>query len=386
MPGKKRHSARPKRRPPLRKRPANAAALDHGKGAEAALRDSEQRLRAIVDTAVDAIITIDDKGTIESANAATERMFGYTQAELLGRNIRILMPEPHRGEHDGYLRRYFATGQATVIGNGRDVLGQRRDGTTVPIHLSVSEVQLRKGRMFTAIIHDFTQRRRLEAEVLKAASEEQRRIGQELHDGVCQNLVGAALGISMLASRLAVGAPAEAEEAERLANLVRQTADQARALSHGLAPLEIAADGLRFALEKLAAQASQMYQIHCEFYGNERIPAHDTAVATHLYRIAQEALNNAIRHGKATNVQVRLLADARESVLTIGDNGTGMPKNPGRGLGLQTMAYRARMIGGSLAIRPAPDRGMMVSCVIPSSCPKTSSKRKTARSGRSRAR
>jgi two-component system, LuxR family, sensor kinase FixL len=332
--------------------------------------ESEQRLRAIVDTAVDAIITIDEGGIIESANASAERVFGYAPEELIGQNVNILMPSPHREAHDGYLRRYITTGEAKIIGTGREVIGQRKDGSKVPIHLSISEVPLTRGRLFTAIIHDISERRRLEKEVLEATAREQERIGRELHDGVCQNLVGTALAVSALAKRLAPDAPAAAERAEQLAAIIRQTATQVRDLSHGLSPLQISAGGLTHGLQELARQITETSGVRCAFAGsNHSEVSYDPATATHLYRIAQEAVNNAVRHAKATTVHVQLDRDERNHTLAIRDNGSGFPRRIGNGLGLQTMAYRARVIGGALSIEPAAGGGTNVRCMFhPNHC------------------
>jgi PAS domain S-box-containing protein len=125
-------------------------------------RDSEQRLRAVVDTAVDGIITIDASGRVESFNPGAERLFGYPAAEVLGRNVSILMPEPDRSRHDGYLRRYLETGETHVIGVGREVTGQRKDGSRIALSLAVSEMRLGARRLFTGILHDLTERKRAE--------------------------------------------------------------------------------------------------------------------------------------------------------------------------------------------------------------------------------
>ncbi len=134
--------------------------------------ENESRLRAILDTAVDAIITIDERGIVENANLAVERLFGYPPAELLGRNVSILMPSPHREQHDEYLARYIRTGEARVIGVGRELEGLRRDGTTFPIELALSEVQADGRRRFTGIVRDITARRQAE----QALRESQARI------------------------------------------------------------------------------------------------------------------------------------------------------------------------------------------------------------------
>jgi len=128
------------------------------KQAEAVLRDSEARTHAILQTAVDGIITIDERGLIDSFNPAAERLFGYTADEVIGQNISILMPSPYREEHDGYIARYLQTGEQKIIGIGREVRARRRDNTTFPIALAVSEMHLDGRRMFTGIVHDLTAR------------------------------------------------------------------------------------------------------------------------------------------------------------------------------------------------------------------------------------
>jgi PAS domain S-box-containing protein len=133
--------------------------------------DSEARTRAVLAAAVDAIITIDEKGIIESLNPASERLFGYTAAEMTGKNVNILMPAPYQGEHDGYLRNYLQTGEKKIIGIGREVVGMRKDGTTFPMDLAVSEVQLEGRRLFTGIVRDITDRKKGEEQLRVIAAE-----------------------------------------------------------------------------------------------------------------------------------------------------------------------------------------------------------------------
>lgn len=135
------------------------------------LQDKEQRMRAILDGAVDAVITIDEHGVIESANPSTERLFGYPVSELAGQNVKMLMPDPFRSEHDGYLQRYLAMGERHVIGIGREVLGKRRDGTTFHADLTVSEVHLNDRRMFTGFVHNISDRKRVEDELKRSNTE-----------------------------------------------------------------------------------------------------------------------------------------------------------------------------------------------------------------------
>jgi PAS domain S-box-containing protein len=141
------------------------------KHAETGLRDREARTHAILQTAVDGIITIDMRGTIESFSPAAERLFGYTADEVIGHNVTRLMPSPYREEHDGYLARYLQTGEPHIIGIGREVRGQRRDGTTFPMALAVSEIDLEGLRLFTGIVHDLSTRVQAE-EALRQARDE----------------------------------------------------------------------------------------------------------------------------------------------------------------------------------------------------------------------
>jgi len=142
--------------------------ITESKTAQRALQESEARLRTIVETAVDAIITINEDGIIESVNSAVERLFGFTQEELMGNSINMLMPEPYDKEHDGFIRRYLQSGEKRIIGIGREVVGKRKDGTVFPITLSVSEFFLGDRRMFTGIIHDISEQKELQEKILQS--------------------------------------------------------------------------------------------------------------------------------------------------------------------------------------------------------------------------
>ena len=129
------------------------------------LAQAEERMRSVVNHVVDGIITIDDRGEVQSFNPAAERIFGYLGSEVIGRNVKMLMPEPYHGEHDGYVANYLDSGQAKIIGIGREVVGRRKDATTFPMDLAVSEFHLGQRRFFTGIVRDITERKRLEQEL-----------------------------------------------------------------------------------------------------------------------------------------------------------------------------------------------------------------------------
>src|SRR6266508_5303510 len=139
------------------------------------LAQAEERMRSVVNHVVDGIISIDDHGTITTFNPAAERIFGYAAAEVVGRNVSILMPEPYHGQHDGYIANYLRTGQAKIIGIGREVVGQRKDGTSFLMDLSISEVRLGDRRLFTGMVRDITERKRAE-EALRESEQRMRAI------------------------------------------------------------------------------------------------------------------------------------------------------------------------------------------------------------------
>src|SRR5688500_12344846 len=228
------------------------------------VHETAERLRAILETAVEGIITIDARGTIESLNPAAERLFGYAAVELIGRNVKVLMPSPYRQEHDGYLANYMRTGHARIIGIGREVVGQRKDGSIFPMDLAVSEVKLRNRRLFTGFVRDITERKRLEQEILEISNREQRRIGQDLHDGLCQELAGIEIMAQVLEQDLK--SKRSAAQANKIATHVRQAISHTRMLARGLSPVEVEANGLMSALNELAKTASALLRIDCHFH------------------------------------------------------------------------------------------------------------------------
>lgn len=339
------------------------------------LGDSEARLRAILETAVEGIITISEQGLIESFNLAAEKMFGYAPAEVTGKNVSLLMPAPHHARHDTYLANYHRTRQARIIGIGREVTGRRKSGEIFPMDLSVSEVKLAGRRIFTGFIRDITERKRLEREILEISEREQRRIGHDLHDGLCQQLAGIELMSQVLAQKLERRSKDAAGRAAEIAKNVRDTIAQTRALARGLSPVALEAEGLRSALHELAENTEKIFRVHCRFQCAPPVPVPDPAVATHLFRMAQEAVSNAVRHAKKVGrITIELKAEPGRIILSVGDDGRGVPpaSTPakGAGMGLRIMQSRAGMIGGALAIGPNPaGTGTVVTLSAPNPVP-----------------
>lgn len=217
----------------------------------------------------------------------------------------------------------------------------------------------------TALI-DVTEVKELQRQVLEISEREQARIGQDLHDGPCQTLTGIAI-LAEVASRELDGANLEiAAQIREIARSVRESADEVRRLAAGMFPVKIERYGLAWALRELAADTSRLSAAQCSFRMAVPIVITDQGAAIHLYRIAQEAISNAVRHGRASEIALELAASAGAVSLTIRDDGDGIPSEPpGGGLGLHTMRYRARMLGGSLEVAEAAPRGTAVVCTFP---------------------
>ena len=335
---------------------------------QAALQASEQRATAVVETAVNAIITIDENCIIESANTATERLFGFKREEIIGLNINVLMPQPYRDRHDSYVLNYLQSGVKRIIGIGREVVGQRKDGSVFPIDLSVGEALLPSGRrIFTGIIRDLTERKALEDKILHISEEEQARIGQDIHDDLCQQL--AAIGcLAKVAQKslLKSGSP-EAQSLEEIVSLITKANMRARETSRGLMPVVLDSGGLMAALEELADSTARAYEIKCDFRYDNPVQVNDNKTSVQLFRIAQEAVSNAVKHGQARRVDIHLARQSGSIVLTVRDDGVGIPEKPGKGtgMGLLTMNHRAQMMGGTIHVSPRPTGGTQVTCSVP---------------------
>ncbi len=335
--------------------------------AGSALRDSAVRLRAILETAVEGIVTIDERGMIESFNPAAERIFGYRAAEVVGKNVSLLMPSPDREQHDAYIARYRRTGRAKIIGIGREVVGRRKNGAVFPMDLSVSEVRLAERRLFTGFVRDITERKRLEKEILETGERERRRIGRDLHDGLCQHLAGIEMMSQALAQKLAPRSPGAARHAGEIAKNVRDAIGQTRALARGLSPVTLESGGLASALHELALNTEKMFGVACRLECGSAAALSDPAAATHLFRLAQEAVANAIKHGRARRISLQLADDHGRLILKVDDDGAGFPAKIPRstGMGLRIMQSRAGMMNGTLALERNPAGGARVICSVP---------------------
>jgi signal transduction histidine kinase len=217
-----------------------------------------------------------------------------------------------------------------------------------------------------ALTQEMSERSRLEKEILEISEREQRRIGHDLHDSLCQHLTATALAGQVLGEKLQAKALPEAEGANQVVELVEDGIALARTLARGLCPVEMESEGLMVALEELARNVSAVSRVTCVFECEPPVLIHDAAVATHLYRITQEAISNALRHGKARRIGINLGEKDEKITLSIEDDGAGLAENwrQGNGLGTRIMEHRAAMIAGNVSIEPNPTGGTLVKCIF----------------------
>ena len=209
--------------------------------------------------------------------------------------------------------------------------------------------------------------RQLEQEIVRTSEREQMRIGQDLHDGVCQNLAAIDCATECLRADLEASGSPHSATAQVIQKLLRETIVDARNLARGIFPVHMDAEGLSTALDDLVSTTNQLRQASITFEASDNIQIKEPATAMHLYRIAQEALSNAMRHADASNVAVRLIRNGYSLTITVSDDGCGFSSTEpsSGGMGLRTMRYRANLIGAKLTVDTRPSDGTLVSCTIP---------------------
>jgi len=340
------------------------------KKTEKKLEESKARNEAILESSVDAIVTINRDGLIQSFNLAAQNMFGYTEDDVIGKNVSILMPSPHSQKHDEYIQNYILSGEKKIIGRGREVQGIRKDGTVFPIDLSVGEARWNGNLFFTGIIKDITNRKNLEKRILEISQQERQRIAQDLHDGLGQMLTGIRMISENLARKLNANGVPGSDEVQEIANMIRETDEYARTLSHGMIEVDIDKKGLDSALESLCKKNEKLFGIECVYEKTDDLLISDHSLALNLYRIVQEAIHNAVKHGEAGKVILRLSKTGKHIAMVVIDNGKGFENSDistqeEKGMGIQIMKYRAGLYGGMVEM-VRRDQKTLLRCVLPS--------------------
>jgi PAS domain S-box-containing protein len=321
-----------------------------------------------VEVMQEGVVLSDSHGVIRMTNPALDRMFRVSAGELIGKHLDELPCEPPLDRRIAEFADEAGTRVGAPLVSELTVHGARTDEGALFVEGAITSLVLRGERFWLTMLQDATARRQLEREVLEVSNREQQRIGNDLHDGLGQELTGIALLLRGLENRAEREAPALSQSIEEVALLVNDAIFTTRALARGLSPVTFDRGGLALALESLALRLSAMFHIDVRCEADVAVERGLESVnALHLYRIAQEAVTNAAQHGTAGLVQITLRVDDERGLLRIEDNGSGF--NPAmhqsKGLGLRIMHYRAQMMAGSLRIESTRARGTMVSCWFP---------------------
>jgi PAS domain S-box-containing protein len=333
------------------------------------------RLSGLLDSAMDAILSVDESQTIVLYNRAAERMFGWTAAEALGRKLELLIPQRLRPGHASHVQRFGTTGVTSRrMGDGTVLLGLRKGGEEFPLEASISQLQTPEGRVFTAILRDVTERVRARQELAAFAAEasgvreqEKSRIARELHDELAQSLT--ALKMDTIWVRDNFGADPQGTSAKlaQMLAMLDEAVASTRRIAADLRPLVLDDLGLGAAIEWLAQSFGQRTGVKVDLEVDEDLDLPEPW-ATGVFRIVQESLANVAKHAQAQSVRVQVLHEAGELVLCVHDDGVGFrpadPRKP-QSLGLVGLRERAHLLHGRVQVSSAPGQGTRVEARIP---------------------
>jgi two-component system sensor kinase FixL len=332
------------------------------------LRETQARMFELLH---EGVVVIDVDNTIRMANPAFERMFGFTAGAAVDTSIDDLIEQSpgilREGLNKHLLGSTAAPGRAPV-----EFKGRRCDGSTFDAACVATQTHVDGETRRLAVITDVTERRVLEREILEIAGREQLRIGSDLHDGLGQDLTGVALMLRSVVAQLRKEDSSTRADVEDIISLVNGAIESTRAMARGLAPVGADRGGLIAGLQSMAVRGMERYGVQAHFNTSLKEPLTlDDGAATHLYRIAQEAFTNAIRHGRVTHVGIDLVTADGTLTLSVRDNGRGFDERnaSNNGMGMKLMRYRAQMLGGDVTIANDRGGGVVVRCTCPHRVP-----------------
>ncbi|MES1981883.1 MAG: PAS domain S-box protein [Pseudomonadota bacterium] len=310
--------------------------ISHRKQTEGALRESEANMRAIFDTAVDGIVTISERGTIKGFNPAAERIFGYTEAEVVAKNVSMLMPSPYHEAHDGYITHYLQTGEKKIIGSGREVMGLRKDGTTFPMELAVGEARLGAYRMFTGIVRDISARKQAEEQrerllwELESANEELENFGYV----VSHDLKAPLRAIGSLADWISTDyADKFDDEGKEHMRLLISRVHRMNSLIDGILQYSrvgrVKEVAVAVDLDRVVQEVIDLLDppVHISVLVEDALPT-VLAEPTRIQQVFQSLLSNAIKYMDKSEGEIRIAcsAEGKQWKFSVSDNGPGIDR------------------------------------------------------------
>ncbi len=323
-------------------------------------------ISAILDTVGALVVVLDDEGRILRFNPACELTSGYSKEEVEGKYFWDLLSLPEEADR---FKSAFELLRTDLLPQSHQTTWATRHGDQRLIAWTSTLLPGNGGNSGYIIATgiDITERKQLEKAILDISAREQRRIGQDLHDGLGQHLTGIAFMAKVHEARLAEKHSPETADAIKIVKLVNEAIHKTRELARGLLPVVSDSQGLMSALQLWATETENLFGVSCRFQCESPVLIHDDSVAAHLYHIAQEAVNNAIKHAEPKKILIRLTAGQGRGKLVIQDDGKGITgaAASARGMGLHIMKYRSGMIGGALEIRRDKPRGTIVICTFP---------------------
>lgn len=333
--------------------------MDQRRQVEEALKESEARYRSVMEAAPDPIVVYDMQGLVTYFNPAFTKIFGWSLESCLGHKMDHFVPEENWEETHRMIATMIAGETLSSVPTRR----YNKSGRIVDVSISGATFRNRRGELEGSVIilRDVTQSQQLQQQVMDIGDQVRRRIGQDLHDDLCPHLIGIHGLNTVLAENLRECASPDVPLAQKVVDLMESATEKARTLSRGLCPVHLVAHGLNAALEDVARQTEAVFAIDCRFKGDDQVVVADNTVATHLYYIAQEAVQNAVKHAEADRIEIHLLREDGRIHLKVIDNGKGLTKEmKSGGIGLQIMQYRAKIIYATFRIDSNSETGTAI--------------------------
>jgi PAS domain S-box-containing protein len=328
------------------------------------LRESEQTFRALFNNANDVIFLhgINEHGEVgkfTEVNDMACKGLGYSRSELLDMTLLDITAEELRGETTRMMKDLL-TWDSIVF----ETFRVTKDGDRIPVEISSHVFTLKGCNVALSICRDISDRREMEMKIADASERERRTLGRDLHDVLCQDLASIEMLSSLLKTTLERESSAGRSDVNMICDLARRAVVLARRMSNGLYPVELEKEGLHAALEHLAFNEESIFHVACTFSGDRKIRAAGQAASLHIFRIAQEAVHNAIKHSGGEKISIKLEREDDGMLLTIDDDGKGMSQDADKsgGMGLNIMKYRAKVLGADLKISGRKGGGTRVTC------------------------